>query len=233
MPTVTVREDPARLSARGIGGFQYALVRLVPSAVVVWALLCGIGYLLTRPLRRTLFERWDESVVRFFADHRTAPWDTVTHGMTFAAETYTVMAIGLVFFVGMRVRLHRWRESMFLLAAVLGEVTIFVCSTMVIDRSRPPVPHLDDAPPTSSFPSGHTAAAVTLYGALALIALSASRRPWLRGLAVTVAVAAPICVGLARLYRGMHYPTDVLAGALLGMLWLTISAIVVLRRPRQ
>jgi undecaprenyl-diphosphatase len=40
-------------------------------------------------------------------------------------------------------------------------------------------------------------------------------------------------VGLARLYRGMHYPTDVLAGALLGMLWLTISAIVVLRRPRQ
>jgi hypothetical protein len=67
MPTVTVREDPARLSTRGIGGFRYALVRLVPSAVVVWALLCGIGYLLTRPLRGTAFERWDESVVRFFA----------------------------------------------------------------------------------------------------------------------------------------------------------------------
>ena len=153
--------------------------------------------------------------------------------MTYVAETYTVIAIGLVFFVGMRLRLHRWRESMFLLVAVVGEVTLFVCSTMVIDRSRPPVPHLDDAPPTSSFPSGHTAAALTLYGALALIALSASRRPWLRGLAVTVAIAAPICVGLARLYRGMHYPTDVLAGALLGMLWLTITTIVVLRRPRQ
>jgi membrane-associated phospholipid phosphatase len=233
MPTVTVREDPARLSTRGIGGFRYALVRLVPAAVVVWALLCGIGYLLTRPLRGTAFERWDESVVRFFADHRAAPWNTVTHWMTYAAETYTVIAIGLVFFVGMRLRLHRWRESVFLLAAVVGEVTIFVCTTMVIDRPRPPVPHLDDAPPTSSFPSGHTAAAVTLYGALALIALSASRRPWLRGLAVTVAIAAPICVGLGRLYRGMHYPTDVVAGALLGMLWLTINVIVVLHRPRQ
>ena len=129
-------------------------------------------------------------------------------------------------------RLGRWRESIFLLAALLGEVTIFVCTTLIIDRPRPPVPHLDDAPPTSSFPSGHTAAAVTLYGALALIALSSSRRPWLRALAVTVAIVAPICVALRACTAGMHYPTDVLAGALLGMLWLTITAMVVLIRPR-
>jgi undecaprenyl-diphosphatase len=156
----------------------------------------------------------------------------ITHGLTFAAETYTVIAVGLVFFVGMRVHLGRWRESMFLLAALLGEVTIFVCTTLIIDRPRPPVPHLDDAPPTSSFPSGHMAAAVALYGALALIALWSSRRSWLRALAVTVAIVVPICVGFARLYRGMHYPTDVLAGALLALLWLTITATVVLREPR-
>jgi undecaprenyl-diphosphatase len=52
-------------------------------------------------------------------------------------------------------------------------------------------------------------------------------------LAVTVAIVAPICVAFARLYRGMHYPTDLLAGALLGILWLTITATVVLIRPRQ
>jgi len=40
-------------------------------------------------------------------------------------------------------------------------------------------------------------------------------------------------VAFARLYRGMHYPTDLLAGALLGILWLTITATVVLIRPRQ
>jgi undecaprenyl-diphosphatase len=76
------------------------------------------------------------------------------------------------------------------------------------------------------------AAAVALYGALALIALWSSRRSWLRALAVTVAIVVPICVGFARLYRGMHYPTDVLAGALLALLWLTITATVVLREPR-
>jgi membrane-associated phospholipid phosphatase len=221
MSTVAVRRDPKRASGRRTGELRYALVRLVPSAVLVWAIVCGLGYLLTRPLRGTSFELWDGSVNRFLANHRSAEWNTVTHWVTFTAETYTVIAVGLVFFVAMRMRLRRWRES------------LFVCSTMIIDRPRPAVPHLDDAPPTSSFPSGHTAAAVTLYGALALIALSSSRRPWLRALAVTVAIVAPICVAFARLYRGMHYPTDLLAGALLGILWLTITATVVLIRPRQ
>jgi undecaprenyl-diphosphatase len=94
------------------------------------------------------------------------------------------------------------------------------------------VQHLDDAPPTSSFPSGHTAAAVTLYGALAIIALRVSTRAWLRTLAVVVAVALPVCVALARLYRGMHYPTDILGGAVLGLAWLIVTWTVILRGRR-
>jgi undecaprenyl-diphosphatase len=212
--------------------FTRDLTRLVPAAVLLWAAMCGLGYLLTGPLHGTAFEHWDGSVNRFFARHRSEPWTTTTHLLTFIAETYTVIAVGLVFFVAMRIHLHRWRESLFLLAAVAGEVTIFVCTTLVIDRHRPPVPHLDAAPPTSSFPSGHTAAAVTLYGALALIAVHASTRTWLRSLAVTLAVVAPICVAFARLYRGMHYPTDVLGGALLALVWLTVTGAVVLRTRR-
>jgi membrane-associated phospholipid phosphatase len=209
-----------------------AMVRLVPAAVVLWALMCGLGYLLTHPLAGTAFERWDGSVDRFFARHRQQPWTTLTHLLTFAAETYTVVAVGMVFFVGMRIHLRRWRESLFLLAAMAGEVVIFVGTTLMIDRHRPGVPHLDSAPPTSSFPSGHTAAACTLYGAPALITLSTGRRSWLRTLAVVVAIGAPLSVAFARLYRGMHYPTDVIAGALLAGSWLAITSVVVLRaRP--
>jgi undecaprenyl-diphosphatase len=209
-----------------------ALVRLVPSAIVLWGVLCGLGYLLTHPLRRTGFERWDGSTNRWLANHRTPGWNTVTHLLTFAAETMTVVAIALVFFIGMRIHLRRWRESLFLMVALAGEVTIFVSTTLIIDRDRPQVPHLDGAPPTSSFPSGHTAAAITLYGGLAIIAARASTRAWLRTLAVTLAIVAPVCVGFARLYRGMHFPTDVVAGALLGLTWLTIASWVVLPRRR-
>jgi membrane-associated phospholipid phosphatase len=144
-----------------------------------------------------------------------------------------VIVIGLLFFIGLRVRLGRWRESMFLAAALIGEVTIFVSITLLIDRKRPAVAHLDGAPPTSSFPSGHVAAAIALYGSLAIIAVRVSSRAWLRVLAVIAAVALPACVGVARLYRGMHFLTDVIGGAVLGVVWLTIVFVVVLGFQRR
>jgi membrane-associated phospholipid phosphatase len=227
--TAAVRTAAHRVSTSA----RAALVRLIPAAIVLWALEVGLGELITHALRGTGFERWDASVNRTLASHRSELWNTITHLATTAAETTTVIGVAVVFFIGMRVRLGRWRESMFLAVALLGEVTIFVCTTMVVDRTRPAVSHLDAAPPTSSFPSGHTAATVALFGALAVIAWTASNRHWLRSLAAVAAVAMPIAVGVSRLYRGMHYPTDVLAGALLGLLWLTITGVVLLRTARS
>jgi membrane-associated phospholipid phosphatase len=206
----------------------YAATRLVLGAVLLWAALAGAGYVLTHALTDTAFYDWDGWVNRWFARHRSGTWNTVTHLVTFCAETLTVIGVGLVFFIGMRIVLGRWRESLFLAVALLGEVTIFVCTTFVIDRSRPPVPHLDGAPPTSSFPSGHTAASVSLYVGLAVIAWFSSDRGWLRKLALAGAIAVPVLVALSRLYRGMHYPSDVIAGALLAAVWLAICARVLL-----
>jgi undecaprenyl-diphosphatase len=211
---------------------RFAAVRLIPSAVLLWALLAGLGYALTRWLTHTAFARWDLSVDRWFVGHRSRSWNLATQVGSHAAETYTVIAIGVVLFVGLRVVLGRWRESLFVAVAVVGEVTIFICTTLVIDRPRPKVPHLDVAPPTSSFPSGHVAAAVALYGAFAVVVWQSSRRGWLRGAAAFLAVAVPVAVGLSRLSRGMHYPSDVFAGALLGVLWLTATALVLLRDRR-
>jgi membrane-associated phospholipid phosphatase len=211
---------------------RYAAVRLVPAAVLLWAVLAGVGYVLTHALKDSAFHDWDGWANRWFAHHRTGFWNTVTHLLTFCAETFTVIGIGLVFFVGMRIVLGRWRESLFLAVVLAGEVLIFVCTTLVIDRNRPHVTHLDGAPPTSSFPSGHTAAAVALYAGLAVIAWSASNRGWLRKLAVAAAIVIPASVALARLYRGMHFPTDVIAGALLGLAWVTICARVLLVQRR-
>jgi membrane-associated phospholipid phosphatase len=205
------------------------VARLLVAAAVLWGVLCGVGYLLTHHLKDTSFERWDAAANRRLTQHRTDMWNTVTHWLTYCAETLTVIAIGVVFFVGLRVALGRWRESVFLAAALAGEVTIFVLTTLMIDRDRPPVSHLDSAPPTSSFPSGHTAAAVALYVGLAIIAFHVSRRPWLRTLALIVAVAMPACVAFARLYRGMHFVTDVLGGALLSLAWLTVTWALILR----
>jgi membrane-associated phospholipid phosphatase len=109
---------------------------------------------------------------------------------------------------------------------------VFYSVTATVHRPRPPVIRLDAAPPTSSFPSGHTAAAVALYGCIAILVLWIyGRRPATR-VAAIVLCCVPVVVGVSRVYRGMHYPTDVLAGALVGGLWLLLVMTTLLPRQR-
>lgn len=198
-------------------------------SAALWAVATGVGMLLTHAWRHSAIVRWDASVDATVARHRTGWLNTLSHATTYGAETITVVLIALVMLGLLRWRLGRWREAAFLATTVAGEVLIFVSVTMIVNRDRPAVPRLDDAPPTSSFPSGHTAAAVALYGALAVIAVHSSTRRWLRVAAVALAVLMPVAVALARLYRGMHFPTDVLAATLIAALWLSATGALILR----
>lgn len=213
-------------------GWRAAALWLIAAAVVLWLVLVAVGHLLGHQWSHSALVRWDASVDRHLAADRQRDWNTATHVTTYLAETMTVIAVGLVAFVLLRVRLKRWREPLFLAVTVIGEVTIFVSTTLLVDRARPPVRHLDSAPPTSSFPSGHTAASVALYGGLAVLAWRLGAAAWLRTVATGLAVLVPVLVAVSRMYRGMHYPTDVTAGALLACCWLAVTSTVLLGRRR-
>ena len=74
---------------------------------------------------------------------------------------------------------------------------------------------------------------MALYGCLAILLLWVyGRRPWTL-VAATVLWLVPVVVGASRLYRGMHYPSDVLVGALGGGLWLLIVITTLLPRQRR
>lgn len=225
------QRQPAR--RRGSADWRRDALVQVAAAVLIWLVLVLIGHLLGHQWKDSALVRWDASVDRHLAADRRDPWTEITHLATFLAETLTVIGVGLVAFVLLRLGLKRWREPLFLAVAVIGEVTIFVSTTLLVDRARPPVKHLDSAPPTSSFPSGHTAASVALYGGLAVIAWRVGTAAWLRALATAAAVLVPVLVALSRMYRGMHYPTDVIAGALLAVTWLAVTSAVILRRDRS
>jgi membrane-associated phospholipid phosphatase len=172
----------------------------------------------------------DQAVVAWLAGHRTSTLNQLSAVGSAMADTMTCITVTAVAAVVFAIWLGRWRESAVLVLTVTGQLFVFVLVTGTVHRLRPAVAHLDPAPPTSSFPSGHTGAAVALYGCVAVIVLRELRRHhrhWGAGLA-TLFVVIPLAVGSSRMYRGMHFPTDVLAGAAAGAGWLALVVVVVL-----
>jgi membrane-associated phospholipid phosphatase len=199
-----------------------AAVRLAAGAVVLWGLMCLLGLLMTHVLSSGPVHTADLGVDKWLAARRTGPWNDITAVGTGLAQTPTAIAVTAAVVLLLRWRLGRWYESLVMITVMVGELVIFFCVTKIIDRPRPSVHHLDAAPPTSSFPSGHTGAAVALYGGITILMLWLyGHRPATRAIAVVLAFL-PVLVGFSRLYRGMHYPSDVIAGALLGGTWLTL-----------
>ena len=114
-------------------------------------------------------------------------------------------------------RTRDWRFAAVPAIAIALQATIFVIAANVVGRDRPPVPKLDPAPPTSSYPSGPVGASTALYVAFALLA-TRIQRTWLRWSVIVVCLLMPLLVTYARLYRGMHHITDVGVGMLNGLL---------------
>jgi undecaprenyl-diphosphatase len=206
-----------------------------PYRSALWVVLAGyalltvamlaIGLLLTHALDGSV-GRWDEHVNDYFARHRTGTWNDLTSVATAAMNTLPVI-VGAALVVGFLSLRHRFAEAAFLTLALVIEITVFLSVTFVVARPRPNVPRLNSTPATSSFPSGHTAAATVLFVGIAVIVACCTPNLLARAVSSFVAAAAPAMVGFSRVYRGLHHPTDVFVGLLFGLACLLISAVAV------
>jgi membrane-associated phospholipid phosphatase len=196
---------------------------LLACAVVLLLVLAGVGWVLSHVVQNDSLGRADTGVSRWLARERSPDLNDVTAVTTEIGGTLTVTVLAVLSVAVAAFVWRRWREPMMVAVAVAGEVAIFLAVTLLVDRKRPPVPHMDEAPPTSSFPSGHTAATIALWGALAVLASERARSALVRGLFLALAVVLPVLVASSRMYRGMHYLSDVLGGVLLGGLWLAAT----------
>ena len=93
------------------------------------------------------------------------------------------------------------------------ELAVFLTVSTIIGRERPDVTPLGSVPSTSSFPSGHVAAGVVLYGGLVLIAASITGSKAVARVAAIAATVVVAFVASSRVYEGVHHPTDVIGGA--------------------
>jgi len=190
--------------------------------VLVEGLLLGLGLLVTRVLDDGPLAEQELEFERDLLAQRTPLWNGVTHYGSVLGSTPVIIALTALGCLLLAWRGQGPRLPAFLAVAVAGETGLFLLAAAVIDRLRPPISHLDMAPPTSSFPSGHTAATIALTLGLALGLARTHPRHRLRALSWAVAVALPLFVLLSRLYRGMHWPTDVAASVVFTVAWLLL-----------
>jgi membrane-associated phospholipid phosphatase len=205
------------------------LMLWIATFVVMTVLVAGVGLLLVHELGG--IRSFDDRVARWLARHRTHTWDDITSGGSFIADAYVKIPATLVL-CGLFVWLwRRWTEPALLAGALVLEVAIFVLASFIVDRPRPPIAHLDPIPPTGSFPSGHSAAAVAFYGAIAIIVCWHTRNRLARTIAIGVAFVVPLIVGTSRMYRGMHHLSDVVVGLVIGLVSLWVTWLVVRAGP--
>ena len=201
--------------------------RILPPLVALQLGMIGLGLLITKVLNDSWPFTVEDGVNRGLAGDRTNFWNGVTLFFSLVGSTPVIIGVTAVAAFVLLRALHSWREPILLCAAVTAQAVVFFFTTLVIDRQRPLVRHLDNSPPTSSFPSGHTSAAFALYAGLALILAGLVRHTWAKWLCWLL-VLVPVAVATSRLYRGMHHPSDVTASFVNGALCLTIMAVAIL-----
>lgn len=191
-------------------------VRVAAPMTVWWLVVLAIGWGLTDGLLKELGTR-EERFNKWLASGRTSVLDTITLVFSWTGATVSIIGVCLVVVAAVWWRTRRWWYAVVPLIAISAQALVFFFTTLLIDRERPHVEKLDDSPPTSSFPSGHTGAATGLYFTLALMALRI-KHPGLRSLVVTVCLFVPLLVASARLYRGMHHLSDVIVAIVNGLI---------------
>jgi undecaprenyl-diphosphatase len=214
-PEMTMDHDRAR---------KYG--RIAAGVVVVWLLIVGvitgIGKLIMITHNGNGDLLGDRTIPRWFLARRTPSLNGWSLDVSNLGATQDILIVSVVACVVFLAVTRRWRPVIFIAVVMFGELGAFLIIEEIVKRPRPAVPHLDSGLPTSAFPSGHMAATTCLYVAIAILVIGHARG-WWRYLFLIPAIVMPVAIATARMYRGEHHPTDILASVLFAALWLTAT----------
>lgn len=128
-----------------------------------------------------------------------------------------IVALGVVILVARR----RWYAAIGLALALGGAGLLTYFLKLWFRRARPDVPWALSSEQSFSFPSGHAMLSFAVYGAIAYLLWRSFARPLFRVVTVLLTALLVLGIGASRVYLGVHYPSDIVAGFVAGGIWLT------------
>jgi undecaprenyl-diphosphatase len=214
-----------RLIGDHVQGF-YAAVGLFLTAGLAVVTLAAAGFaLIARAVVEGQTQRFDNAILRWMGDNGTPFLDVWTLELTALGARIVVYMVVLVASAFLWQSRHHYSAAM-LWVAVIGAGLINSVLKISFNRPRPDVfPWRTQHVGLASFPSGHAMTSIVVYGTLAFLIARLAPTKWQRRLVWAVAMLVVAVVGLSRLYLGVHYPSDVLAGFVIGGAWAIICAL--------
>ncbi len=170
-------------------------------------------------------QHFDEQILRSLRkdDNPAQPigpvWLKIIADDITALGSATVLGLAVIAVVGFLWLQGMHKNALFVLLASLGGWFLNDLLKWMFARPRPSVvPHLREVW-SLSFPSGHALTSAVVYLTLGVLLMRVAERPIVKWYCITIAMSATALVGLSRIYLGVHYPTDVLGGWLIGLSW--------------
>lgn len=218
-PAIRWRESP--IDRTGLG-------MIVATYVAMTGVMIAIGTVIVEWWDTSALGEADADVNRWIESHRTGWLTTVSEHMSAISDTDHKILYGVVAAPLMLWLFRRWHEWTIVFGGLFLEVSIFMSTQLVVGRERPPVEMLEQSH-TSSFPSGHIAAATTFFVGLGVVILMRTHRTAPRVTAWVLMIAGPLAVAWGRVYMGMHYVTDAVAGMTIGVVVVAVMYRAVMR----
>lgn len=220
----------------GWAGALLAAKRRIENPVLLgFLLLVGLGYVFLQVASEMAegdtpaLDRWLIQALRSPADPsvpvgpawlRAAMVDWTALGGVSVVTLLTVVVVGYL------VTVRKAATALFVAASITGGALAGVALKAIFMRPRPDVvAHLVDVTSTS-FPSGHATNSAVVYLTLGALLARTQTSGRVRAYLMTVAIALTLTVGFSRVYLGVHWPSDVVAGWCVGAAWATLCALL-------
>jgi undecaprenyl-diphosphatase len=194
-----------------VGYWTLAIVCLVLFFGLTAAVLAGVA------------DSWDKALMLALAAGRE-PW--ITSGMrllSVAGSGLVEIPLALLLIFGLAIR-KRKAEAWWYTAAALSGWALYALAKLAVHRPRPNViPRLMHGGGWYSYPSGHSMLAPIVFGLGIIVWAAPWPSPALRRAALGLAALFALGIGFSRVYLGVHYPSDVVGGLLLGTTWSALA----------
>lgn len=163
-------------------------------------------------------QAFDDAMIRWMGAHHSRTLDDIMLEITALGTGTVVMMIVAVAGLFLVLTQHKY-SAILLLVSTFGGLVLNEVLKLGFNRPRPSIFVPEVHTVSSSFPSGHAMSAAIVYGTVAYLAARLHKRTWARALVMTAALIVIALISLSRMYLGVHYPSDVVAGVAIGLAW--------------